>query len=88
MQRKKPDHRPYQRALRAIRKQKGLTQVDLAERLQQPQAFVSRFESGERRLDLSEFIWVATALRENPLELMKKVIRQVAQSKKPFLRSR
>ena len=76
MQRKKPDHRPYQRALRDIRKQKGLTQIELAERLGQPQAFVSRFESGERRLDLAEFVWVSGALKEKPEDLLKKIRRK------------
>lgn len=42
--------------LRQIRLDAGLRQVDLAERLGQPQSFVSKYESGERRLDLLE-LW-------------------------------
>jgi transcriptional regulator with XRE-family HTH domain len=38
--------------LRRIRLDAGLRQVDLAERLGQPQSFVSKYELGERRLDL------------------------------------
>lgn len=40
--------------LRQIRLEAGLRQIDLAERLDKPQSFVSKYESGERRLDLLE----------------------------------
>lgn len=40
--------------LRQIRLEAGLRQVDLAKRLRQPQSFVSKYESGTRRLDLLE----------------------------------
>lgn len=40
--------------LRQVRTEAGLRQVDLAAKLGQPQSFVSKCESGERRLDLLE----------------------------------
>lgn len=40
--------------LRQVRLDAGFRQVDLAERLAQPQSFVSKYESGERRLDVLE----------------------------------
>lgn len=40
--------------LREIREDAGLRQLDVATRLDQPQSFVSKYESGERRLDLLE----------------------------------
>ncbi|MGD0014845.1 MAG: helix-turn-helix transcriptional regulator [Bryobacteraceae bacterium] len=40
--------------LRQIRTEAGLTQTDVAHRLGQPQSFVSKYESGERRLDILE----------------------------------
>lgn len=40
--------------LRQVRLEAGLRQADLAERLGHPQSFVSKYESGERRLDLLE----------------------------------
>lgn len=43
-----------QRLLRKIRTEAGLRQVDLAEKLGEPQSFVSKYERGERRLDVIE----------------------------------
>ncbi len=40
----------------------GLTQVDLADRLHRPQSYVSKYESGERRLDVVEFLEVADGI--------------------------
>lgn len=40
--------------LRLVRTEAGLTQTDVAQRLKQPQSFVSKYESGERRLDILE----------------------------------
>ena len=41
-------------SLKHIRQGAGLRQADVAERLGQPQSFVSKYESGERRLDFLE----------------------------------
>ena len=48
--------------LRELRHQKGLRQADLAERLGQPQSFVSKYETGERRLDILELRLVCRLL--------------------------
>ncbi|MBU0718335.1 MAG: helix-turn-helix domain-containing protein [Planctomycetes bacterium] len=48
--------------LRELRNAAGLRQVDLAARLQEPQSFVSKYESGERRLDFIEVFEVCKAL--------------------------
>lgn len=49
------------RILRDIREQSGLRQSDIANWLDQPQSFVSKYESGERRLDLLELELVCDA---------------------------
>jgi ribosome-binding protein aMBF1 (putative translation factor) len=44
--------------LRAVRAERGLTQVELAARLDTTQSFVSKCERGERRLDVAELrLW-------------------------------
>ncbi|MGB2517623.1 helix-turn-helix transcriptional regulator [Shewanella algae] len=40
--------------LKAMRKSAGLSQTQLAERLNKPQSFVSKYESGERQLRILE----------------------------------
>lgn len=40
--------------LRQVRVDRGLRQSELAERLGKPQSFVSKYETGERRLDILE----------------------------------
>lgn len=51
----------------------GLNQRDLSERLSRPQSFVSKYERGERRLDVIEFLEVAEALNIDPVEFIKKL---------------
>jgi transcriptional regulator with XRE-family HTH domain len=43
-----------QELLRQIRVDKGMTQAQVAEHLGVPQSYVSKYESGERRLDILE----------------------------------
>lgn len=58
-----PEQRRLIALLRHLREKAGLRQVDLAERLGRHQSFVSKYESGQRRLDLVELQQVCRALR-------------------------
>lgn len=58
----------------ATRKNSGVTQVELAERLGKPQPFVSYLERGERRIDVIEFYAIMKALGADPLEVFAQVI--------------
>jgi transcriptional regulator with XRE-family HTH domain len=52
----------FRELLKEIRLKKNLTQAELAERLKQPQSYVSKVETGERRLDFVETAIVCKAL--------------------------
>jgi len=64
-----PRHKFLQEKLVQLRKENGLTQVQLAEKLGKPQSFVAKYEVGERRLDVVEFIDVVEAIGSDPIEL-------------------
>lgn len=49
--------------LKELRLKSGYTQNDLAKLLDKPQSFVSKYESGERRLDIIELRTICKALR-------------------------
>ncbi len=57
------------------RKKAGLSQAELAKRLAKPQSFVSKFERGERRLDVVEFKAVAEALAIDPVRFLRRAYR-------------
>jgi transcriptional regulator with XRE-family HTH domain len=64
--------------LREMRQRVGLRQQELAARLREPQSFVSKYESGERRLDVLELRCICTAL-DIPLEsLVQELERRLA----------
>lgn len=52
----------------------GLTQAELAGRLSRPQSFVSKYERGERRLDVIEFVQVAQAIGIDPIKFLRNLL--------------
>lgn len=58
--------------LRQLRSEAGLRQVDMANALGKPQAFVSYYESGARRLDLLELRQICGVLGISLIDLVRK----------------
>jgi len=67
---KDPQYAECCKVLIEARKRSGLTQSELAVSLGRPQSFVSKYESGERGLNIVEFIAVCDALRVEPNEII------------------
>lgn len=57
-----PEHKKLIELLIAARIKAGLTQQQLAKKLARPQSYVAKYEGGERRIDIVEFISIAYAL--------------------------
>jgi len=57
----------------SLRKDKGLSQHQLAKKLKKPQSFVSKYERGERRLDVIEFLDIVKILGADPCEIIRKI---------------
>lgn len=67
------EYERFRRLLIDARKRSGLSQAALAEKLSRPQSFVSKYERGERRLDVIETGLVARALGVDPIEFLRQV---------------
>ena len=70
----------YERSYRTMlgllieaRKAAGLTQQQLAAKLRRPQSFVSKVESGERRLDVVEFLTICRHINADPHAIIEQV---------------
>ena len=61
-----PEYDYFRALMVAARERSGLTQADVSARMGRPQSFVSKYESGERRLDVLEFVQVCSALEADP----------------------
>jgi transcriptional regulator with XRE-family HTH domain len=57
------------------RKAAGLTQVDVAKRLRRHQSFVSKYERGERRVDVVEFMHICEVMGADPFDLLRSIRR-------------
>jgi transcriptional regulator with XRE-family HTH domain len=65
--------------LRELREEAKLRQEDVAEALEVPQSFVSKYESGERRLDILELRAVCQVLKLELPTFCRKLERRIAE---------
>ena len=57
--------------LKQVRIDAKISQTDLAKLLEKPQSYVSKIESGERRLDVIEFIRICKAIKCDHAAILK-----------------
>lgn len=67
------EYEAFRKLLLTAREEAGLTQLEVATRLSKPQSFVAKYEGGERRLDVIEFMEICEALKVDPNSLINKL---------------
>jgi transcriptional regulator with XRE-family HTH domain len=79
---RKSVHSPEQTAFCALlietREKAGLTQHQLAKKLRKPQSFIAKYEGGERRVDVIEFITIARAIGADVVSLLRDMVRRIS----------
>ncbi|MEH2239530.1 helix-turn-helix domain-containing protein [Nostoc sp.] len=69
------EYNRFRQLLMEARKAAKLTQAELSAKLELPQSYVSKYERGERRLDLIEFLQVAQVLEIDPLAFIEELLK-------------
>ena len=64
------------------RRKTGLTQQQLAERPRQAAILLAKYEGGERRLDLLEFVSITQALDADPVRLLRLLLKKFSESRR------
>ena len=71
---KSPEYERLIALLVAVRKKADIRQQALAKKLGKPQSFVAKYEGGERRIDLIEFIAIVRAVGGDPVRLFREFV--------------
>jgi transcriptional regulator with XRE-family HTH domain len=67
----------FRELLIGARDDAGLTQQKLAKKLGKHQSFVAKYEGGERRIDVIEFLTITRAIGADPVRLLKALIARI-----------
>jgi transcriptional regulator with XRE-family HTH domain len=78
---KSPEYGRLIALLVAVRKRADVRQQALAKKLGKPQSFVAKYEGGERRIDVIEFVAIARALESDPIKLFREFVAGETQAK-------
>lgn len=70
-----PRYQVLRDLIRAARKGRGMSQVQVAKALGRPQSYVADFERRERRIDVVEYLALAEAIGFDPLTLLTEVMK-------------
>lgn len=57
-----------------VRSKAGVTQRELARRLDRAHSYVSRIEKGDRRIDVPEMIQWCEVLGADPVDVMRRIV--------------
>lgn len=60
--------------LKQCRQDAKLTMRQLAEKLPTPHSFIGKIEQQARRLDVGEFICYCIAMKQNPVEVLQRIV--------------
>ena len=71
------DYLAFRLVLKDLREAKHLTQAQLARKLSVPQSFVSKYETGERLLDVIETAHICEALGTSMTQLLSKYLKRL-----------
>jgi len=71
-----PTARAVATVLAQARKGEGLTQRDLAKRVDRPHSVIGMIESEQRQVTVPEFIALAEAIGRDPVELFRAVMKR------------
>jgi transcriptional regulator with XRE-family HTH domain len=74
------NYKIFRSQLVAAREEAGFTQVNIAEKLEKPQSFVSKYERGERRLDFAEFVEIANILEIDIADFVNRYLSTISQT--------
>jgi len=61
--------------LKELRREAGLTQMEVARRLGRPQSLVAKIEAGDRKLDICQLIDYVQLLGADPVKVMRRLCR-------------
>jgi transcriptional regulator with XRE-family HTH domain len=67
------EHKILLKLLKKIRIEAGLRQVDLAKKLKAPQSMISKYEVGERRIDILELREICAVLGVSLVEVVEQL---------------
>ena len=81
-----PEHKRLMNMLATARKSMGLTQQQLAEKIGENQNFISKYESGERRLDVLELAAIARPIDFNVAHAVREIEAEYGPIVNPKLR--
>ena len=71
-----PRYRALRELIRSARKERGMSQVQVAKVMGRPQSYIADFERRERRIDVVEYLALAEAIGFDPAAVLAEVMKR------------